>query len=96
MLVKQLQISHTAFVHFFDSVQVPLDELRSFDGLDDRWSTMVVRGLQVFQVQRAMQVSLFQLGVDGGEPAQVFVSRVAWLMTWREIQHEARAYGGKP
>jgi hypothetical protein len=43
--VKQLKVPHTAFVHLFHPVQAPLDELCSFDRLDDRWLTMVVGGL---------------------------------------------------
>ena len=58
-LVKQLKVPHTAFVHLFHSVQVPLDKVCTFDCLDDRWLAMVVRGLQVFQVQRAVHMSLF-------------------------------------
>ena len=95
-LVKQLKVPHTAFVHLFHSVQVPLDELCPFDCLDDGWLTMVVRGLQVFQVQRAVNVSLFQLRVHRREPAKVVVSRITWLAIRREIQHEARTDGGKP
>ena len=95
-LVKQLKVPQTTFVHLFHSVQVPLNEVCPFDRLDDRWSTMVVRGLQVFQVQRAANVSLFQLRVDRREPAKEVVSRIAWLVILREIQHEARTDGGKP
>ena len=95
-LVKQLKVPHTAFVHLFHPVQLPLDELCPFDRLDDRGLTMVVRGLQVFQVQRAANVSLFQLRVDRREPAKEVVSRIAGLVVWREIQHEARTDGGKP
>ena len=57
--------------------------------------TIVVRGLQVFQVQRAVNVSLFQLRVDRREPAQEVVSRIPWFVIWREIQHEARTDSGK-
>ncbi len=60
-LVQQLKVPQTAFVHLFNPIKVPLDELCPFDRLDDRRLTMVVRGLQVFQVQRAANVSLFQL-----------------------------------
>ena len=67
-----------------------------FDRLDDRWLTMVVRGLQVFQVQRAEHVLLFQLHVDRREPAKKVVSRIAGLVIGHEIQHEARTDGGKP
>ena len=67
-----------------------------FDRLDDGWLAMVVRGLQVFQVQRAVNVSLFQLRVDRREPAKEVVARIARLVIWREIQHEARTDGGKP
>ena len=56
---------------------------------------MVVRGLQVFQVQRAANVSLFQLRVDRREPAEEVVSRIAWLVVRREIQYEAGTDGGK-
>jgi hypothetical protein len=75
---------------------VPLDEMRPFDRLDDRWLTMVVRSLQVFQVQRAVNVSLFQLRVDRREPAKEAFPRIARLVIRREIQHEARTDGGKP
>ena len=57
---------------------------------------MVVRGLQVFQVQRAANVPLFQLRVDRREPAKVVVSGIAWLDVGREIQNEAGTDGGKP
>ena len=63
-LVKQLKVTHTSLVHLFHSVRVSLNEVCSFDRLHDSWSTMVVRGLQVFQVERAVNVSLFQLRVD--------------------------------
>ena len=95
-LVKQLQVPYTAFVHLFHPVQAPLNELCPFDRLDDRWLTMAVRGLQVFQGQRALNVFHFQPRVDHREPAQEVVSRIAWLVIRREIQHEARTDGGKP
>ena len=57
---------------------------------------MVVRGLQLFQVQRAVDVSLFQLRVHRREPTKIVVKRIARLGKWREIQHEARTDGGKP
>jgi hypothetical protein len=91
-----LKIPQTAFVHLFHSVQVPLDEVCPFDRLDDRWLAMVGRSLQAFQVQRAVNVSLFQLCVNCREPAKEVVSRIAWLVISREIQHKARSDSGKP
>jgi hypothetical protein len=61
-----------------------------------RWLTMVARGLQVFQVQRSANAFLGQPRIDRREPAKEVVSRIACLVIWREIQHEARADGGKP
>jgi hypothetical protein len=95
-LMKQLKVPHTAPVHLLHSVQVSLDELCSFDRLDDGWLTMGVRGLKVSHRQRAVDMALFQLRVHRREPAKVVVSRIAGLAIWREIQHKARTDGGKP
>ena len=54
------------------------------------------RARQVFQVQRAANVSLFQLRVERRDPAKEVVSRIAGLDVWREIQQEARTDSGKP
>ena len=58
--------------------------------------TTAVRRLQVFQVERALHLSLFQLRVHRREPTAIVVPRIARLGKWREIQHEARTHRGKP
>ena len=83
--MKQLKMSHTALVHFCHAVKVPLDKVGAFHRLDNSWLPLVVRGLQVFQDQRAMQVSLFQLRIDSRQPTKEVVSRIAWLVILREI-----------
>jgi len=95
-LVKQLKVPQSAFVHLLQSIQVPLNEHCSFNRLDNRWVPMVVRGPQVLQVQRAANVSLFQLRVDSRKPAKQVLSRIARFVVWGEIQHKARTDGGKP
>src|SRR5579863_8855935 len=57
---------------------------------------MVVRGLEVFLVERAAHVSLFQLRVNGRQPVKEVIPRVTWFVIWREVEHEARADGGEP
>src|SRR5579871_2258124 len=95
-LVKQLQVPQSAFVHLPYPIQMSLNKVRPFYRLDDRRSPLAVRGLQVFQIQRAANVSLFQLRVDRGEPAQVVLSRIARLVNGGKVQNETRADGGKP
>jgi hypothetical protein len=94
--VKQLKVPDTSLVRLLHSVQAPLDELCPFDCLHDRWVTVVVRGLQILQAQGAVNVSLFQLRVDRREPAKEVISRIARLVIWRKIQHEACTNGGEP
>src|SRR5579871_440374 len=95
-LVKQLQVPQSAFVHLPYPIQMSLNKMRPFYRLDDGRSSLTVRGLQVFQIQRAAYVSLFQLRVDRGEPAQVVLSRIARLLIGRKVQNETRTDGGKP
>ena len=95
-LVEQLKVPHTALVHFLHSVHMAFDELRPFYRLHNRRPAAAVRVLQIFQVQRAAHVSLFQLRVHCREPVEEVVSRIAGLVVGREIQYEAGTDGGKP
>jgi hypothetical protein len=95
-LVKQLQVPHSALVHLLQALQASLDELCSFDRLDDGWLVTMVCRLNVFQCQCAVDMPLHQLCVDRREPAKVVVSRLAGLFGRREIEHKARTNGRKP
>jgi hypothetical protein len=96
VLMKQLKIPHTPSVHFLHSFQLALDELCPFGRLDNSLLTTVMCLLKVFHRHSAVDMPLFQLRVHRREPVKVVVSRIARLLTWREIQHKACADGRKP
>ena len=93
--MQQLKMAQAALVDLFDAVEVALDEHGPFGALHDRRLPTVVRGSQVFEVQGAVRVALFQLCVDGGEPVKEVVSRIAGLVVLREVQNEGGADGGE-
>ena len=88
-------MAQAALVDFFDAIEMTLDEHGSFGGLDDGWLPAIMRFLQVFEMQGAVHVALFQLRVAGGEPAKEVFSRIARLVVLREIEDEGGADGGE-
>src|ERR1700761_7451525 len=73
-----------------------LDELCPFDRLNDRGPAVGVCSLQVLECQRSMNVSFFQLRIDGRKPAQEVIARVSGFTVWGKIEHVAGADGGEP
>jgi len=95
VLVKALQMAQAALVDLFDPVEMPLNEHGALDRLDDGGPTLRVRGLEIREIEGAADVSPVQLRVDGGEPAEEVVARVAGLVVLSEAQDEAGADGGE-
>jgi hypothetical protein len=72
-LVNELEMSNPPLVRFFNGLRAPLNERRSFDGLNDDRLPLVVGGLQILQIQSSAHVIPCQQPVLKHEPWRLYL-----------------------